>query len=134
MTFQILNFIIIFIVLVLVVRYAWGVIFDKNYLPVEWQHKRKQGLIDPELVRLEKKYSDKVRFFNWWFQVERLKRDGVPGDFAELGVYKGESARIIHLMDPSRTFHLHDTFEGFKQEDLSGEQRKILRGLVEALK
>jgi O-methyltransferase len=121
LTFQIFQFIIIFIVLIIVARYAWGVIFDKHYQPVEWEHKRKQGMIAPELARLEKQYPDKVRFFNWWFQVERLKKDGIPGDFAELGVYKGESAKILHLMDPSRTFHLYDTFEGFKAEDLEGE-------------
>jgi O-methyltransferase len=119
--FQILNFGIILIVLVIVARYAWGVMFDRHYQPVQWEYARKQGLIGAELLRLEKSYPDKVRFFNWWFQVERLKKDGVPGDFAELGVYKGESAKIIHLVDPSRTFHLYDTFEGFKEEDLSGE-------------
>jgi O-methyltransferase len=121
LTFQIIQYIIILIVLVIVGRYVWGVIFDKHYQPVEWEHNRKQGLIHPELLRLEKRYPDKVRLFNWWFQIERLKKDGVPGDFAELGVYKGESAKIIHLMDPIRTFHLYDTFEGFKEEDLKGE-------------
>ena len=107
--------------LILFVRYAWGIFFDTNYRPVEWEHARKMGLISKELIRLERNYPDKVRFFNWWFQVERLKRDVVPGDFAELGVYKGESAKIIHLMDASRIFHLYDTFEGFKEEDLKHE-------------
>jgi len=119
--FQLLNFAIILLVLILLVRYVWGIFFDKNYRPVEWENHRKQGIIGKELIRLEHNYPDKVRFFNWWFQVERLKRDGVPGDFAELGVYKGESAKIIHLMDPSRKFHLYDTFEGFKEEDLKHE-------------
>jgi O-methyltransferase len=119
--FQLLNFGIILVVLVIVARYAWGVMFDKHYQPVQWEFARKHGLINPELVRLEKGYPDKVRFFNWWFQAERLKKDGIVGDFAELGVYKGESAKILHLMDPSRTFHLYDTFEGFRAEDLAGE-------------
>jgi O-methyltransferase len=109
------------LVLILLLRYAWGIFFDKNYFPVEWKNACREGRVSEELIRLEKNYSDKVRFFNWWFQVERLKRDGVPGDFAELGVYKGESAKILHRMDPSRSFHLFDTFEGFRAEDLSGE-------------
>lgn len=119
--FHLISAALVLIVLILLVRYAWGIFFDKNYFPVEWIHARKNELIPDELVKLENSYPDKVRFFNWWFQVERLKRDGVPGDFAELGVYKGESAKILHLMDPSRTFHFYDTFEGFKDEDLENE-------------
>jgi O-methyltransferase len=121
LSFQLISAALVMVVLILLVRYAWGIFFDKNYHPVEWDHARKNGLISRELDRLERNYPDKVRFYNWWFQVERLKRDGVPGDFAELGVYKGESAKILNLMDPSRTFHLYDTFEGFKEEDLQNE-------------
>lgn len=119
--FQIISFVVVLAVLILLVRYAWGIFFDTNYRPVEWEYALKTGSISRELISLERNYPDKVRFFNWWFQVERLRRDGVPGDFAELGVYKGESAKILHLMDPSRQFHLFDTFEGFKEEDLENE-------------
>jgi O-methyltransferase len=121
MNFELISAALVLVVLILLVRYAWGIFFDTNYRPVEWENARKQGLISKQLDKLERNYPDKVRFFNWWFQVERLKRDGVPGDFAELGVYKGESARIIHTMDPARKFHLYDTFEGFKEEDLQNE-------------
>ena len=119
--FQILNFVIILIVLVVLTRYLWGMFFDSSYQPEEWQHMKKQGSVHPELERLEKQYPDKVRFFNWWFQAERLKRMGVKGAYAELGVYKGESARILHAMDPERTFYLFDTFEGFTGRDLEKE-------------
>jgi O-methyltransferase len=121
LNFELISFALVLLVLILLVRYAWGIFFDTNYRPVEWENARKLGSIGKELNHLERNYPDKVRFFNWWFQVERLKRDGVPGDFAELGVYKGESAKIIHMMDPSRKFHLYDTFEGFKEEDLLHE-------------
>jgi len=70
------------------------------------------------LQKLERKYADKVRLFNFWFQVERLKKHNIQGDFAELGVYRGKTAQILHTMDPDRTFHLFDTFEGFKSKDL----------------
>jgi len=37
----------------------------------------------------------------------------VPGPFAELGVYRGLTARLIHQYAPERPLHLFDTFEGF---------------------
>ncbi len=57
-----------------------------------------------------------------WFQIERLKKENVPGSFAELGVYKGEWANIIFEMDRSRTLHLFDTFSGFDESDLKLEK------------
>jgi O-methyltransferase len=70
---------------------------------------------------MKRSYPDKVRFFSWWFQVERLKRERVPGVFVELGVYKGDSARVIHHLDPARPLHLFDTFSGFTGQDLQME-------------
>ena len=55
-------------------------------------------------------------------QIERIKNSGIAGAFAELGVYKGETARIIHLSDTSRILHLFDTFKGFNPEDLDMEE------------
>jgi O-methyltransferase len=46
----------------------------------------------------------------------------VKGVFAELGVYKGETAKILHHIDPDRDLHLFDTFTGFTQADLAGER------------
>jgi hypothetical protein len=59
--FQLINFTIILVVFVLLIRYAWGMFFDENYQPVEWLYKKKQGLITKELLKLEKNYADKVR-------------------------------------------------------------------------
>jgi O-methyltransferase len=119
--FQLINLSIILVVLVFLIRYAWDLFFGKGYSPLEWEHARKSGQVSRKLMQLDKHYPDKVRFFTWWFQVERLKRDRVPGDFAELGVYKGESACILHHLDPGRKFHLFDTFSGFPQQDLEHE-------------
>lgn len=118
---MIFSLALVAIVLILLIRYVWGIFFDRNYFPVEWENACREGRVTRDLIALERNYPDKVRFFNWWFQIERLKRDDVRGDFAELGVYKGESARIIHRMDATRKFHLFDTFEGFNAEDLNGE-------------
>jgi O-methyltransferase len=119
--FQLINLGVILVVLAFLVRYAWDLFFGKGYSPVEWEHARKSGKISRKLVQLERNYPDKIRLFNWWFQVERMKREGIPGGFAELGVYKGESAAVLHSMEPGRKFHLFDTFTGFPAGDLVQE-------------
>ena len=40
----------------------------------------------------------------------------IKGDFAELGVYQGKTAKLIHHYAPERNLHLFDTFEGFGQK------------------
>lgn len=118
--FQVIQAILLIIIFVYLLYYVYTLLFDKNYQPKSWKQALKEGHISKELSSIEKKYRDKYRFYNFWFQVERVKKN--PGDFAELGVYKGDSAHILHLMDPSRNFHLFDTFEGFTEKDLTVEQ------------
>jgi O-methyltransferase len=74
------------------------------------------------LKSLEFQARDKVRFYTLWFQIERLKKNNIPGDFAELGVYKGVTANILYEMDKTRKLHLFDTFDGFDENDLKHEE------------
>ena len=119
--FQIINLVLIFIVLLILIIYVWGIFIGTVHAPAEWRNARKSGKISNDLLKLARGYSDKARFYTWWFQVERLRKEHVKGAFAELGVYQGDSARILHKMDPTRTFHLFDTFAGFPGSDLENE-------------
>lgn len=119
--FEILNFLLIFSFLLLAGWYLWAIISGRDSWPASWADARRKKKIEPSVRRMERRYRDKARFFTWWLQVERLKRERISGDFAELGVYKGKSARILHHMDSTRVFHLFDTFEGFSREDLEHE-------------
>ena len=119
---KLINLAIILIMLGFLSKYAWGLFFAGDYEPAEWEYDRKHHLILPDLIKGMKQFEDKARFFAFWLQVDRLKREKIPGSFAELGVYKGESARLIHLMDNSRTFHLFDTFDGLPDKDLKIER------------
>jgi hypothetical protein len=55
---------------------------------------------------------------------QRILGEGVLGDFAELGVHKGNSAKvlvdILGRVDPERRLYLFDTFGGFDARDLGG--------------
>ncbi len=50
---------------------------------------------------------------------EQINQAHIPGDTAELGVFRGDFSVLIHESFPDRTLHLFDTFEGFRQEDVT---------------
>jgi len=119
--FYLLNFSIILIVLIFIIKYVWDMFFAETYEPPAWETARKQGLISKTLLKASRNYPDKVRLYNFWLQIQHIYKDKIEGDFAELGVYKGESARLLHLMAPDRCLHLFDTFGGFTETDLRSE-------------
>ena len=122
--FYLINFSIILIVLIFLIKYLWDMFFGENYEPPAWENARKEGRLSKELLKASRNYPDKIRLYNFWLQIQRMNKDNIDGDFAELGVYKGDSARLIHLMAKDRTFHLFDTFEGFTGKDLEPETGK----------
>ena len=118
---QLINITLVVVFLFLVFRLvetSWSYKISKPYV---WEEAVKKGEISPKLKKIERFYRDKARLYAIWFQLRRLKRDNISGAFAEVGVYQGETARMIHEMDPERSFHLFDTFEGFAKEDLKLE-------------
>lgn len=46
----------------------------------------------------------------------------ISGSLAELGVYQGNTARLIHHYLPERPLHLFDTFEGFTERSVEAEK------------
>ncbi|MEX2630114.1 MAG: TylF/MycF/NovP-related O-methyltransferase [Tistlia sp.] len=60
--------------------------------------------------------GDYARLYFLIATVEALQSSNLPGSFAELGVYKGCSAKILNHLAPDRPLWLFDTFEGFPLE------------------
>jgi len=65
--------------------------------------------------------GDAVRRGSLFLAARTLKREDIVGAFAELGVYRGVTSRLIHLLDPTRKMYLFDTFTGFDERDAAGE-------------
>ena len=57
---------------------------------------------------------------------EQIREENIPGDVAELGVFRGDFAALINAAFPDRTIHLFDTFEGFPAKDVEIEQAQGL--------
>lgn len=68
--------------------------------------------------------GDLTRMLALVLNANKVLADEVEGDFAELGVYKGNSAKLLASLvsadSAGRSLHLFDTFGGFDQRDLTG--------------
>ena len=60
-----------------------------------------------------------------------IKRYGIEGNTAELGVYKGDFAKLINKFFPDRKLYLFDTFEGFDKKDTNAEKEKGIESETE---
>lgn len=121
--YQLISIVLVLVLFFLgfkVLELKWSYKISK---PHKWDEAIDHGDISNKLKKLERTFRDKVRFYSFWLQIERIKSENIPGAFAELGVYRGETAKIIHQMDNSRTLHLLDTFRGFDNQDLMLENR-----------
>ena len=114
---------VIFVIAALFIIYQFMETFWSYRIskPYAWKEAVSNNQISKELVWIERRYRDKVRFYNLWFQIERLRKNDIQGAFAELGVHQGKSAKAIHYLDRDRRFYLFDTFDGFADRDLAQE-------------
>ncbi|MGN6248077.1 MAG: TylF/MycF/NovP-related O-methyltransferase [Ginsengibacter sp.] len=74
--------------------------------------------------QLNKNYFDYVRLATLELVSEEIRKKGLNGNVAELGVYKGKFARYINLYFKERKLYLFDTFEGFDKRDIETEKKE----------
>jgi O-methyltransferase len=92
--------------------------YRKNYvffksMPM-LERKRKFNVFDGDYVRLSslELVADEINYL------------GIPGNVAELGVYRGDFAKCINEAFPERKLYLFDTFEGFDERDIKIDRQK----------
>lgn len=66
--------------------------------------------------------GDVTRLWSFILNIKQILSDNVTGDFAEIGVWRGNSASVLawYASSVGRKVYLFDTFEGFDKRDLSG--------------
>lgn len=79
---------------------------------------------------LDSHNGDMGRFYAFCLIFDMIQKHGVPGDFAELGVWQGNTAELLAAFArrQGRTLYLLDTFEGLPEADL-GRDEKHLSGI-----
>jgi len=72
--FQLINFSIILIVLIFLIKYIWDMFFGENYEPPAWKLARKEGKLNHDLLKAARNYPDKIRLYNFWLQIQRIEK------------------------------------------------------------
>lgn len=68
-------------------------------------------------------YLDYIRLATLELVANEIHEKNLPGNVAEVGVYKGKFAKYINQYFPSKRLYLFDTFEGFDKKDVQTEKK-----------
>jgi len=124
---QFLNIALINLVALMALSYYWSFYTHKLFKPFAWLDSQKKNEHNKVILKVEKSFKDKMRFYSLWLQLKRISEHKIEGAIAELGVYKGETAKLIHHMLPERDLYLFDSFSGLPKqiikEDCDGTVR-----------
>ena len=77
---------------------------------------------------------DPVRYTTIALAIHSLVKAAVPGGFAEVGVYRGDTSRILHALAPDRLLYLFDTFEGFPAHETDEPDSRFRNTSLEILR
>lgn len=69
--------------------------------------------------------GDYVRNSSLELVAHEINARNIAGNVAELGVYRGDFAKIINEVFPGRKLYLFDTFEGFQERDVRIEKERV---------
>lgn len=96
--------------------YFWSFWTYKVYKPYRWLDETKKKRHTNTITKMERSFKDKNRFYTLWYLMRQLEDKDIPGAMAELGVYKGDTAKLIHHMAPYRDLYLFDSFNGLPKQ------------------
>ncbi len=78
--------------------------------------------------------SDPVRYSTLALAISTIRNRNIPGAFAELGVYKARTSKLIHRLAPEKTFYLFDTFRGFPNQNPKKQDSRFQDTSLEEVK
>jgi O-methyltransferase len=64
---------------------------------------------EANLAKIIRNSGDPVRYGSCALAIACIEREQIPGAFAEVGVWRGETSRIMHVQAPDRRLHPFDT-------------------------
>jgi O-methyltransferase len=76
------------------------------------------SIVAPDTQKMMLRHYDPVRAFSIALALQTIQREGLAGDMAEVGVFRGDTSHLINLLCPDKRLYLFDTFDGFPAKDL----------------
>lgn len=73
-------------------------------------------------------HIDYERYRTFELVAKEILQRQVPGDVAELGVFKGTFAKLINAIFTNRDFYLFDTFDSFEEQEF---EQEVIKGRCE---
>jgi O-methyltransferase len=99
--------------------FCLGVLDDER--SGEMERQIRQLGFEGEIIKADALEIFDARVATMRLLAERINKNRVEGDAAELGVFKGQFARHINEAFRERKMYLFDTFEGFDEKDVAVE-------------
>jgi Macrocin-O-methyltransferase (TylF) len=71
--------------------------------------------------------GDSCRLWGYILNCKKVIEDNIPGDFAEVGVWRGNTAAVLafYAHHAQRKLYLFDTFTGFDKNDITEDQQQL---------
>lgn len=85
---------------------------------------------DPQMFE-ETSFHPDARFASFEILARHIYKNDVEGDVAEVGVYRGDSAKQIARLFPDRKLYIFDTFEGFHANDCTEEENNLINSAIQ---
>ena len=103
--------------------------FSRDFtLPDSYVYFKKHEVFNRLTDKFDK--QDSARLWSLILNCKQILEEEIEGDFAEVGVHKGNSAVVLAEIanKAGRDLYLFDTFNGFDKKDLEGVDDKFQEG------
>lgn len=96
------NIIIINIVILVGLSYFWSFWTHKVFKPWGWLEQKKRGLLKTDVMRRERVYKDRVRYYSYFFCMEQVERHETAGSFVMAGLEDADLIGLLRNQCPER--------------------------------
>lgn len=96
------NVIIINIIVIVGLSYFWSFWTHKVFKPWGWLEMKRRGLIKSDVMKEERTYKDRVRYYAYFFAMKQVEDQEIGGSFVMAGLEDAALLRLVRSQCPER--------------------------------